>query len=76
MVKVSKFGENLYKKNFKTGELVTTEMKQLLHVVCSMQSESSIWCMDAEERFANNMHTTRAKIGRNNLVFLVIFVLI
>ena len=40
-----------------------------MHVVCTMQSESSIWCMDAAERFADIMHTTRPKMMRNNLLF-------
>ena len=73
---VSEIGENLNKMNFKTEELVAIAIKQLSHVVCSMQSELSIWCMDAEVRFTDNMHPTRAKMVRNNLVFLVIFILI
>jgi hypothetical protein len=52
------------------------EIKQLLQVVCTMQSASSIWCIDAEERFTDNMPATRARMIRNALLMLVIFNLI
>jgi len=67
-------GEEFESENSKSEEYATAEMKQLLHVVCTMQSESSIWCMDAAERFADNIHTTRTKIVKNNCLFLVIFI--
>ena len=72
-VDVSEIGENLKKKNFKTGEWVITEIKQLLHVVCFMQSESSIWCMGEADRLVDNNATiTIMATAATILLFLAI----
>jgi len=75
-VDVSKIGEKFEQVDSKSAVTAVAEIKQLLHETCIIQSESSIWCMEAEVRFDDNIHRTKTKVVRNNLVLFLIVILI